>query len=551
MLRRALAGKLMASLLLTSGFAASAASAAAAAPSRHMHINCAESTVCAEVGQYQDVFGSNYYVGHDEPTVQFYSRTAGSGNRTRYTLTLPKDPSPSNPNAAGKSYDFELGSTIWFGMSMCDTQSYPEQVDHCTPDSDSNVTRNLAKYPGGAFTELQFYSPGWVGWPTWAVAAGASTCDPTKWCAALNIDSLSEDPVNGTVQNPTCAAKTGLEYVNFAFVTHDGKAQAPANPLQSTLTTFTPDHTKDLFMNPGDKISVAMFDTPDGLRVALNDLTTGQRGFMTASPANGFAQFKYDPTGDSCQAIPYAFHPMYSTSTEGIGTIWGADQYNVAFDQEIGHFQHCNGASVPATPFGVTDNGTPISCPSGNTEELGQPAEDPLAGGDNNFCFPESESQLVRVQGCTDTNTGFDGMSYLPVWPDGNTALHPTPVQFSSPLTGARYDEPYQSAGLAVDLPRIEANTCNRETGAGCTLIPTRDNGEPARFYPYFSITGGPSACLWQLGGAIPGTTNDFGKNAGYGTLIHPRYLVFGGGGLTDRRYNDFRNVLRVNPCPA
>jgi hypothetical protein len=200
----------------------------------------------------------------------------------------------------------------------------------------------------------------------------------------------------------------------------------------------------------------------------------------------------------------------------------------VAFDQEIGHFQHCNGASVPATPFGVTDNGTPISCPRGNTEELGQPAKDPLAGGDDNFCFPGSESQLVRVQGCTDTNTGFDGMSYLPVWPEGNMALHPTPVQFSSPLSGPRYSDPYASAGLAVDLPRIEANTCNRETGAGCTLIPTRDNGEPALFYPYFSITGGPSACVWQLGGAIPGTANDFGKNAGYGTLIHPRYRVTG-----------------------
>jgi hypothetical protein len=551
MLRRALVGKLMASLLLTSGLAAGAASSAVAAPSQHIHLNCAEATVCAEVGQYQDVFGQNYYVGHDEPSVLFYSHKPGSANRARYTLTLPRDPSAANPNAPGKSYDFELGSTIWFGMSMCDTQSYPEQVDTCKPDSDSNFTHNLAKYPGGAFTELQFYSPGWVGWPTWAVAAGASTCDPTKWCAALNIDSLSEDPVNGTVQNPTCAAKTGLEYVNFAFVTHDGKAQAPANPLQSTLTTFTPDHKKDLFMNPGDKISVAMFDTPDGLRVVLKDLTTGDSGFMTASPANGFAQFKYDPTGDSCQGIPYAFHPMYNTATEGVGTIWGADQYNVAFDQEIGHFQHCKGAAVPLTPFGVTDAGAPISCPRTNTTDDGEPAENPLEGGDDNFCFPEAASQLVRVQGCTDTNTGFDGVSYQPVWPDGNTALHPTPVQFTSPLTGAGFDQQYESAAISVDLPRIESNTCNRETATGCTLIPTTDDGVPASFYPYFSITGGPSACVWQLGGAIPGTTNDFGKNAGYGVLIHPRYLVNGGHGATVRKCNDFRNLLRVNPCPA
>jgi hypothetical protein len=551
MVRSVLAGRLLASLLLTFGCAIASASSAAAASSPHAHINCAESSICAEVGQYQEVFGNNYYVGHDEPTVLFYSNKPGAGNHLRYTLTLPKDPSPSNPNTPGKSYDFELGSTIWFGMSMCDTQSYPEQVHTCTPDSDSNIKSNLAKYPGGAFTELQFYSPGWVGWPTWAIAAGASTCDPTKWCAALNIDSLSEDPVNGTFQNPACAAKAGTEYINFAFVTKDGKAQAPANPVDSTLTTYTPDHKRDLFMNSGDKVSVAMFDTANGLRVELRDLTTGESGTMTASPENGFAQIRYDPFGDSCQAIPYAFHPMYSTSREGVGTIWGADQYNIAFDQEIGHFQHCYGAAVPATPFGVDSAGNPISCPHGNREDDGEFTENPLDGGDDNFCFPESESQLVRVQGCTDTNTGFDGVAYHPVWPDGNTALHPTPVQFTSPLTGPGFNQQYGSSALSVDLPRIESNTCDRDTGTGCTHIPTTDDGTPALFYPYFSIAGGPSACVWQLGGAIPGTTNDFGGVAGYGVLTHARYLLFGGHGVTVRRYNVFRNLMRTNPCPA
>ena len=38
-------------------------------------------------------------------------------------------------------------------------------------------------------------------WPAWAVAVGASGCDPTKWCAALNVFGLSEDPVSGTLQN--------------------------------------------------------------------------------------------------------------------------------------------------------------------------------------------------------------------------------------------------------------------------------------------------------------------------------------------------------------
>jgi hypothetical protein len=103
---------------------------------------------------------------------------------------------------------------------------------------------------------------------------------------------------------------------------------------------------------------------------------------------------------------------------------------------------------------------------------------------------------------------------------------------------------------LEADLPRIEG-TCNRSTGAGCTLIPKDDEGQPAQFYPYFSIAHhAPQACVWQEGGAIPGTTNDFGKNAGYGELIAPYYLDFGGARPVTRR-NDFRNIFASNPCPA
>jgi hypothetical protein len=368
----------------------------------------------------------------------------------------------------------------------------------------------------------------------------------------MNVFGLLEDPINGTVQNPTCLARIGSpEYFNFAFVTLNGRAQAPANPIDSTLRTFTPDPTRDLFMNSGDTIRVTMFDSPEGLKVILDDLTTGQSGSMKASPANGFAQIKFDPTGTSCDAIPYAFHPMYSTSSEQTRVIWAAHTYNVAFSDEIGHWQNCRGVAVPATPFGVDQNGVPISCPAGNTETDGEPAEDPLAGGDDNFCFPASESSLIPLQGCTDTNTGFDGVAYQPVWPDGNTRLHPTPIQFTSPLTGPNFTFQYERAGLEADLPRIEFNTCNRLTGSGCTLIPTTDDGQPASFYPYFSIASHSGQCVWQLGDRIPGTTNDFGRNAGYGNIIAPPYLLFGGGGKVVHRYNDFRNVFSANPCLA
>src|ERR1700724_1315475 len=103
---------------------------------------------------------------------------------------------------------------------------------------------------------MQFSPRGWVPCQTWAVAVGASSCNPTQWCAAMNIDSLSLNPVTGKANNPTCLAKAGEEYLNFAFITKSGKSQAPANPIDSTNASFTPG-PKDLFMNSGDHLKVA------------------------------------------------------------------------------------------------------------------------------------------------------------------------------------------------------------------------------------------------------------------------------------------------------
>jgi hypothetical protein len=537
--------------LLAAGATLAAARPAAAHPAAaatHVAVNCEYSSLCAEVANPAEIFGADY-VGHDEPSNLFYSNVAGAGNRMQYTLRLPRDPSPGNPGA--KSYQFELNPTFWFGMAMCDTQSYPEQVSTCTPDSDTNIVDPATSpdHPGTAFMEMQFYPPGWIPWPTWQVAPGASTCSATQWCAALTIDSLSEDPVNGTTQNATCAARTGLEYVNFAFLTKNGQSTAPANPVDSTTATFTPDPARDLFMNPGDVVKVALHDTPDGLQVVINDLTSGQTGAMTASAANGFGQVKYDPAGTSCVNIPYDFHPMYSTSSEQTRVIWAAHSYNVAFAEEIGHFEFCNGpAPVPASQFGLDSSGNPITCPAGDSE--GQAASSPTDA-DDDFCFPGSQSLLVHVNGCTDSNTGFDGASYQPIWPDGNRALHPEPVLFSSPRTGPFYSVNYARSAFEADLPRIEG-TCNRSTGAGCTLIPTTDTGAPAAFYPFFSaFSHGRAGCAWAFGNDLPGATTDFGKNAQYGSLLTSTYLAFGGGGATVDRINNFRQVFSTNPCPA
>ena len=414
----------------------------ASAASQHLAIDCAYSANCAEVANPADVFGSRY-VGHDEPSNIFYSNVPGAGNRMSYSIRLPHDPSTINPNKPGKSYEFELNGTFWLGMALCATQSYPNTVSTCTPDSDSNIVDPSVSpdHPGTAFLELQFYPPGWIPWPTWAQAIGASGCDPTRWCVAMNIFSLAENPVTGTTLNSTCAAKTGLEYVNFAFVTKNGVSQTPANPIQSTLATFTPDLNKDLLMNSGDDLTVRLHDTPDGLRAAIHDRTSGQTGSMTASAGNGFGQVQYDPTGTSCVNQPYDFHPMYSTSSEQTRVIWAAHSYNIAFSDEIGHFENCNGPNpIPASEFGVDSSGNPITCPAGDSEGFGSGASPTDA--DDDFCFPGSEALVIHVNGCTDTNAGFDGLDYQPVWPDGNTAMHPEPVLFSSPQTGRHYERP-------------------------------------------------------------------------------------------------------------
>ncbi len=532
------------------------ASASLAQPAtQHAAINCEYSAACAEVANSADVFGAEY-VGHDEPSNVFYSNVPGSGNHMTYSMRLPHDPSPANPNTPGKSYEFELDGAIWLGMALCDTQSYPEQVSTCTPDSDSNILDPAVspKHAGTAFLELQFYPPGWIPWPTWQVATGASGCDPTKWCAAMNIFSLSENPVAGTTLNATCAARTGLEYVNFAFVSKNGRTEAPANPVNSTTATFTPDPKNDLFMNSGDNLKVSLHDTPNGLQAVIRDVTSGQTGSMTASAANGFGQVQFDPTGTSCVNIPYNFHPMYSTSSEQTRVIWAAHTYNISFTSEIGHFENCNGPNpIPATPFGVDPSGNPISCPAGNTEGFGSNVSP--TDGDDNFCFPASEALLIKINGCTDSNTGFDGLDYQPVWPDGNRALHPQPILFSSPRTGPFDSINYSRVAFEADLPRIES-TCNRSTGAGCTLIPTTDKGTPAAFYPFFSAfqngvknERGDGGCMWAFGNHMPGA-NDFGRNAQYGSLLASTYLVFGGGGTTTQLINNFRQVI-PNPCPA
>src|SRR5207245_8838310 len=204
------------------------------------------------------------------------------------------------------------------------------------------------------------------------------------------------------------------------------------------------------------RLQVGLHDTPNGLQAQIDDVTTGQSGSMTASPSNGFAQIKYDPTGTSCDAIPYAFHPMYSTSSEQTRVIWAAHSYNVAFSDEIGHLYYCTRVRPePSTPpCGM--------CPTSAKEGLADDREhaegaprSTAPGADDNFCFRADQSTLVPITGCQGSNGGFDGVPYKPLWADGNPD-HAGAFFFTGFRTGQMLNLTYSRVAFEADLPRIE-----------------------------------------------------------------------------------------------
>lgn len=488
--------------------------------------------MCTEVYDPETVFGEGTYVGHDEPSLLFYSKQPGSGNQMQYRGIVPKEPPPT-PIPGKRSYDFQLYPAFWFGMAMCDTQSYPETVRTCIPNSDANITKPGSPYHAGtAFEELQFYPPGYVR------QFNGGSCSATQWCVALNIDSLSLNPVTNKQLNAACENKIlgGEEYINFAYLTRSGKPQGPPNPVQfDPVASGRPNLGKVLTLNPGDRYTVTLHDTASGLQTTVKDATTGQSGTMTASAANGFGQVKYAPgRNGGCTLLPYDFHPMYSTSSPRTTVPWAAATYNIAIDTEIGHFDYCQ----RATSFGGGCAGTEGARPNVEKTDV-----------DDTQCFNAPASTLIRVSGCYFTNTGFDGTSYLRDWPNGNRSLTPSPTIFTSPKTGAGYHSQYPQAAFNTDLPRIEFNTCDRQTGHGCTLIPTTDDGTPAAFYPYYTSGKALGGCAWTIGQNVPSfSTRDYGKNAQYGSLLKVIYTNIGGTRIF--HYNDFQKILPNNPCP-
>ena len=435
-------------------------------------------------------YDNGHYIGHDEPSIDFISTASHSGNSVQWDITLPRErPLPATQT-------FENYPAFWFAMAMCDVNSFPNGA--CIPDSDQN-TPFLA---GSAFMELQFYPPGFPPWIT------QISCDLTHWCAALNIDSLE---VNSQGKlNPKCT-----EPVNFAFIQRDGVPTGPPGPATATTATFTPNsHT--LLMNQGDHLRVTITDTDAGLLTRVDDLTTGQTGFMVASATNGFQNT--DP--DSCAGANYSFHPEFDTAKFGNFVPWAALQANIDFAVEIGHF----------TPGAKGD-----------------------MDADDAPCFPGP-----TVAGCLNLALGgdldFDGSSYRFDWPDG-TRNNATSLAIRSvsgggigPLSRAddsgNYSRPFPIVFFQTDVSASET-TC-QPNGVGCVVPPVG-----AKFYPFFSLVGASTdrtdrtdrgdaeGCTLLFGNFSGSGVNDFGRDKQYGASNLSWFFGQNTGGP------------RVNPCIA
>jgi hypothetical protein len=242
------------------------------------------------------------------------------------------------------------------------------------------------------------------------------------------------------------------------------------------------------YVNSGATLMVIQRDTPAGFRVDTFDLNTGAHGSMTTSIANGFAQLQFDPSAKSCTSLPYAFHPMYATSSEHTRVTWAAPSYNVASSDEIGHFEYCSS---------IMDANFYTSCPTGGGDLSGS------TDADDNYCFGQVASSFYPIGGCFDMFTGgdtdFDGPEYRLNWPGTlaeaatDDALHSDPTRFTSPLFASTdHDmdvlrlQNYSRVAFENDVPAVEAlPACNHVTGVGCSNPPV-----PGSFYSIYTAIG-------------------------------------------------------------
>jgi hypothetical protein len=514
---------------------------------------------------------NGHYVGHDEPSVKFISSAPGSAFHITYFTRLPVDPPKPPTNTGSRTKYAELTGAAWFGLPICDPQSYP--VNPCTPHSDANTGLNSPTDAGSAFMELQFYSPGFPPFQD------NTSCSRTKYCVAMTIDSLASH-FNFVDINPKCP-----EPVNFAYLQRNGVPAGPPSPQLTNGHSFTP-NAKTLEMNPGDVLKVAISDplsNPNpakvGFTATVTDMTTHQKGFIVANAGNGFMNTNVA----TCNGSPFTFHAEYNTAAPQNQVPWAALQGGVLMEQEIGHNEVCASLThrSATTAAGLVDKKTFDTCvggpgegrhhvgegscnlnqksknflnctnptTEGTTGPIACPSKSLLSGQLCEFadgtCLPQGPRTIIlngapvkenmpinycQANKFQNGDLDFDGISYAKTsWPNGT----------SSTPTSYRYVGPFDPSGHTYPQIQFETDAaaseflCNIFTGNNCLAPPLG-----AKFYPFFTMTNKTGqnvghglfptgACVWNFGNVIKGvTTKSFGKTAQYGV---PAVAQFGG----------------------
>ncbi len=449
-----------------------------------------------------------HFITHDQPSVRFLSTLTGSGRNIKLTETLPVDPR-SAPTVANPGNDithsFELSSAQWISTVVCDPDSAP--LLPCTPSSDANAPHGTYPGAGSAFVELQFYPPGF------APIGDSISCDSSHWCSALTIDSLECAGDGSGSCNTKC-----VEPVNFAFVQTNGVPTGPPSPQLADSATFTP-NGKTLLLNPGDSITVRMFDTTvkggDALEVSETDHNTGQSGFMIASGANGFMHTNpFDCTGTR-----FNFQPEYNTAKETNVLPWGVGPYMINDAFEIGHFEACTAISSAATfTFGKIKDTYYKKCAgpyvTGQDAAKYEPNEAPCYRSHDihhGLAAPDLVTGCdLFVNGIADLN--HDGSAYWSDWPNSTTANNfPTPFLQQQPTTAS--GKKFASIQFVTDSTTGQlSSACSLTSGSGCTLPP-----QDAHFYPFFTLARVAGSCVWEFGDMSNG--NSFNGDAQYGSV--------------------------------
>ena len=466
-------------------------------------------------------YDNGRYIGHDEPIVRYFSGRTGSGNNVVWRETLGTDPAAApTVKTPGKdvTHTVELTVAPWFGMALCDPFSYP--LLPCKPGSDVNAPATVnapvpaGVYPGAgsSFLEMQFYPPGM------APFVDNISCDNTHWCASLHINDL-ECSLNFASCNPHCEEPT-----NFAFIETNGVPTGPPSPQLSDIATSTPDsHT--LLMNSGDKLVIHMSDAAvpgatgqKALKLTINDLTTGQSGFMQVF---GDERVHAAISIQDCSGTPFNYQPEYNSA--------GPAQHRA-----VGGGPDRHRHPVRDRPLrGVHQSHQPVPrqrrhprCERHVLERMHRPVRErrrsrlhdtgdgrrfllPVFGDTHNGAAPPNV-----VSGCEGDNVlqnkdlDFDGNPYWADWPNSTK-----PNTFPSTFLQA------QPTTNGVGYPQFQFQTDAALSGSELRL-PERIGlhgpapGGPGKFYPYWTLT---KSCVWEFGNNTNGNT--FGKDAQYGSI--------------------------------